>query len=115
MPAELHPLQLRDGTHSLLGQRKSVLVAHPIGVGAQGAALRVAASALRQARTSIAADVEAQSARSCAGVEGRRLRGVRIRGDSLLPRTEVSAEADFRVQPRGGGLYHARDLRIPGL
>src|SRR5882762_8014881 len=101
MPGELHPLQSVHGTYSLLGQRQPVLVARPLGAGTQKTAFRVPDAAYRPARTPIAADVEAQSARSSARAEGRRLRGVRIGGDSVLPRNEVSADADFRLQPRG--------------
>src|SRR5580698_8337853 len=102
MTGELHPLQSRYGTHSLLGQRQPVLVARPAGAGAQGLAIRVPAAALRQAGTAIAADAEDEPARPGAGFEGQRLRRVRIRGDSLLPRSEVSAAADFRIEPGGG-------------
>ena len=70
-----------------------------LGARAQGAALRVAAAALRQAGAPIAADVENESARPGAGLEGRRLRGVRVGGHSLLPGSEIPAAADFWAQP----------------
>src|ERR1700730_18956219 len=100
MPAQPHPLQSPHGTYLLLGQRQSVFVARPSGAGAQATRLRVAPAAFRQARTSVAADVEDKSSRPSAGVEGRRLRGLRIGRDSLLPRFEVPAEADIRAAPR---------------
>src|ERR1019366_1805504 len=115
MPLRLHPLQSAYGTHSLLGQRQSVLVAYPFGAGTQRAVLRVAAAALRQARTSVAADVEDEPARPLTGIEGWRLRGVRIGRHFVLPRFEVPAAADLRAEPRGSRRHHARHLRIPSL
>src|SRR5258708_29102272 len=90
-------------------------MARPLGAGAQGAAVRVSASALRQAGTAIATDVEAEPARPGAGAEGRRLRGVRIGGDTLLPGPEVSAAADFWAQSGRSRGHHAGDLRVSGL
>ena len=59
--------------------------------------------------------LKTESARPAAGVEGRRLRGVRVGRGSLLPRCEISAGADLRHESRGGRRHHARDLRISGL
>ncbi len=112
---EPHPLQSDHGTHSILGQRQSVLVARAARAGAQGAAVRVAAAALRQAGTPVAPNAEAQSARPRARAQGRRLRGVRIGRGAVLPGREVPPGADFRHQPRGSRGHHAGHLRIPGV
>src|SRR5579872_505179 len=95
MTFELHPLQSPHGTDFILGQRQPVLVASPIGARAQGPALRIAAPALRQAGASVAPNVENESARPRARLEGRRLRGVRIRRHTLLPGPQIPASADI--------------------
>src|SRR5579859_4024425 len=95
MTLQLHPLQLSYGTYSLLGQRQSFFVAHPPGAGAQEVAIRVSAAALRQAGAPISANAEDEPARACAGAEGRRLCGLRVRGHPVLPRSEVPSAADL--------------------
>ena len=49
------------------------------------------------------------------GAQGRRLRVLRVAGGAVLPGSQVSAPADLRPHPGGGGHDHARDLRVPGV
>ena len=115
MTGELHPLEWRHGTDFILGQRQSVLVAGALGARAQGACVRIAALAVRQAGASIAADAENESARPRPSLEGRRLRGVRVGRYPLLLGFEVPASADIRTDAGGIRRHHARDLRVSGL
>src|SRR5579862_7290035 len=88
------------GHRFLLGKRQPTLLAGSSGARIQGPVVQQPPAAFRPAGAQVAADAGDELPRQAARFTRRRLRRVRVAGDSLLPRPEISRPADLRPHTR---------------
>src|ERR1700722_12247132 len=104
-----------DGHRLLLGKRQRAVLARRARARIQESQLQQPSAAVRSAGAQVAAHAGDELSRQAAGAARQRLRGVRVAGDTLLPRAEIPRAADLRSQSARGRGDHARDLRVPVL
>src|SRR5580698_4132998 len=89
-------LQLSSHGHRfLLGKRQPSVLEGGAGTRTQGSAIQQSFAAVRPPGAQVTTNAGDEFSRQTAGAARRGLRGVRVAGDSVLPRPQISGAADI--------------------